>query len=377
MRVVITGEAAARPEVVRQAVLGLGLECGSGDCVPLADLAGRLQQGPADLVLVVLGADPGAALAAIPQAAARTSAPVFAVGPAADAEQILQAIRGGAREYLRADNVYDELLAALTKMRQAGAPVLQWGTVLAVGGAKPGSGVTTVACNLAFALAGQHPGRVALAELGAGVPELALNLDLQPPHGVAELAEGWDRMDATLLKHALVEHTARLSVLAYKPDTLHTVLLDPRAMRQIVVLLRTMFEYTVLDLGHSTDPARLLALDLADKIVLVVGLEVPALRLARQWVRQLKDGGLSAAKLHVAANRYGQRKQFSWKRAQEALGLPIRAWIPDDPARVNQALNHGRPLLKTARFAAITRSFDKLARHLNGGGREAARVLAG
>ena len=38
---------------------------------------------------------------------------------------------------------------------------------------------------------------------------------------------------------------------------------------------------------------------------------------------------MERGKLHVAANRYGQRQQFPWKKAQEALGLPTAEWIPD------------------------------------------------
>src|SRR5205085_2182281 len=103
MRVIIAREAGVRRERLRLAVLGVGLECGAADCVAYGELPARLLQGPADLVLVGLGADPAAALPVIRQAAAQTRAPVFAVGVADDAEQVLQTIRSGAREFLRED----------------------------------------------------------------------------------------------------------------------------------------------------------------------------------------------------------------------------------------------------------------------------------
>src|SRR5207245_1529305 len=99
---------------------------------------------------------------------------------------------------------------------------------------------------------------------------------------------------------------------------------------------------------------------------LVVRLDVPSVRLSRQYIRQLEDLGVPRGKLHVAANRYGQSKQFPWKKAQEALGLPIVEWIPDDPGRVNEALNQGQPLMATAGRSSITRSFANLAGRLNG-----------
>jgi pilus assembly protein CpaE len=137
-------------------------------------------------------------------------------------------------------------------------------------------------------------------------------------------------------------------------------------VRQVLVVLRAMFDFVVADLGHSTDEARQEALELADRIVLVVGLDVPSVRLSRELLQRLEELGQPRDKLRLVANRYGQRKQFHWKKVQEALGMPIAHWIRDDPAAVNQALNQGQPLLHTARRASITRSFQKLAVSLNG-----------
>src|SRR5207244_2968792 len=98
--------------------------------------------------------------------AGQVRAPVFAVGPSWESQDILRVLRGGAREYLHEEQFRNEFLAAVTKLRQLGSAGLRWGKLLAITGARPGTGVTTVACNLAFALAASYPGRVVLAELG-------------------------------------------------------------------------------------------------------------------------------------------------------------------------------------------------------------------
>jgi pilus assembly protein CpaE len=244
---------------------------------------------------------------------------------------------------------------------------MRWGQLLAITSAKPGSGVTTVACNLADGLACQYPTRVALAELAAGVPELALDLDLQPPFRLAELIAERDRLDATILRQATVVHAGRLSVLAHQADTLQPAAPDAAVMRHILVLLQTMFDYTVIDLGHQHDAACLEALAMAQRIVLVVNLDVPSLRLSRQLLRHLQEAGIPAARFHLVANRYGQRRQFSWRRAQETLGLEIKEWIPDDVGRVNDGLNHGQSLVQRYGHAAIARCFERLAQQLAGG----------
>jgi pilus assembly protein CpaE len=365
MRSIIASELPAAASPLRPLLLGLGVECGAADCVTWADLPLRYSQAPPNLVLVVLGPRPAKA-AALVQHVAATGTPVLAVGPTADSQQILQVLRAGAAGYLDETHPREELIATLEKLRRNGAVVYRRGQTIGVLAAAPGSGVTTVATSVAFALGGAYPGRVVLAEAAPGVPHLALNLNLQPQHTIADLAGRWDHMDATMVRRALVEHPAGVQVLAYKPETLQAPPLPPAAMRQTVLLLGALFDYSVLDLGHGVDEAAVEALALSGVALLVVRLDVPSLRLTRQLLRHLAAQNVPLDKVRVIANRYGQRRQVAWKKAAEVLGLPIREWVPDDPATINQACNLGQPLICLARRAAITRTFDTLVRRLGG-----------
>ena len=174
-------------------------------------------------------------------------------------------------------------------------------------GTKPGVGATTVACNLALRIASIIQGKVTLAELGLQVPELALNLDVDPPHALNELAIRGGKLDTTLLRQLLVEHAGKLNLLVHQPSTTRVTVLPPRTMKTILVLLRTIFEFTVLDLGNLANPADRTALDLASKVVVVMGLDVPTLRLTRRFVHELDDAGVTRNRMVMVANRYGQR----------------------------------------------------------------------
>jgi Flp pilus assembly CpaE family ATPase len=49
------------------------------------------------------------------------------------------------------------------------------------------------------------------------------------------------------------------------------------------------------------------------------------------------------------------------KKAEGALKHPIKAWLPDDPALVNRALNVGKPLTEVGRGSALDRRLHQLA----------------
>jgi pilus assembly protein CpaE len=367
MRVVITADTVDQLNALRHAALGAGLECSPGDDVAFADLAARLREAPAELILVGVGADPDAALGLIQTISAQWDVPVWAVGSSSDSEQMILLLRAGAREFLDENKLGVDLAVALERLRSVG-PVSTGahGQAIAVIGVAPGGGVTTVATNLAFALAQKHPGEVVLAELGSSVPELALDLDLDPPHTVADLFRDWQRMDPKMVRQALVHHPAGIQVLAYGPETLAATTAPSGAMRQAVRLLRAAFPLAVLDLGHSAGASELEAMTLADSVVVVARLDVPSLRLSHRFISHLKDKGVAPQKIRVVGNRYGQRGQLGWKKAEQALGTHVLVWIPDDPGTLNRALNDGRPLVQMARRARITRRFDVLAQHLNG-----------
>ncbi len=367
MRVVIAAAAPGRFEELRQIVQGVGLDCTANDCVPFDGLRYRLAQQPAaDLVLVVAGPDLEKALPVIEEADAHAGAPVLAAGDAVDPPMMARAVRAGARECLDQARLKDELTAALDRLHKEGSVRGRRGRTVVVSAAVPGTGVTTVSSGLAFALASTYPNQVMLGEVGLGVPELALDLDLDVRYGVKELVEKWERSDARMVRQAVVEHAAGVHVLSHPAESLNPVVMPPPVMRQLAILFRAVYDFVVLDLGHSAYGSALEAMKLAEAVLVVTRLDVPALRLSRRFLSSLEDRGVPPEKLQVAANRYGQGGQVDWRKAEEALGRKVVEWIPDDPASVNQALNEGRPLVQVAPRARITRSFEKLAGHLNG-----------
>jgi pilus assembly protein CpaE len=367
MRVVIAADNASRHEPIRKVVLGMGMECTPGDCVSPGDLPVRLSHGAVNMLLVHVDKDVVSTLDVIKSALPLTPAPVLAVGAKREPADVLKVIQGGAREYVDESELQPGLEKAMDKLHLTALAQLGHGNVVAVVSATPGSGVTTVASALAFLWAEKHKDRVVLAELGREAADLALSLDLNPRHTIVDVAgeKNLERLDATFIKRCMTP-TGGVQVLGYKPETLSGETLDPRAVRKAVLLMKSTFSAAVLDLGHLMGDEHFEAMKVCDSIVVVVRLDVPALRQARRFLRLLSERGLPKERIRIVANRYGQRGQIAWKKAEEALGSKFAEYVPEDNAAVNYALNQGKPLAQARPRSSVVRRIGKLAAMLNG-----------
>lgn len=366
MRVVVAHGNGVNPLELRQVLHGAGLECAAEDCNPLGQLESRLAQGGADLVLVALGEDNDAALHAIRQAAEITSAPILAIGPTNDSSLVLRALRCGARQYLDSQDLRDDLDLALDKLATTGNDPRQRGTVISIYAPTAGSGATTVAANLAGVMSRSRPDEVALIELTNDDCDMGLMLDLTPRYSVSELCQRVRSMDTVALRHSLEKHRTGLQVLVQNSDIQRPEPISPDALRRLVVLVRSMFKTTVLELDAKPSTNQTTAMQMSDVIGLVVRPDVPAVRRAQRALQRAVAEGVPRDRFRLIVNRWDQSGQLPLKSIQEILGFEKAELLPDDPDRINRALNRGLLLTESAGRSGTTRKFAKLATSLNG-----------
>ncbi len=364
MRALIVGDHESLNARVREVVLRSGVGYGVVDVVPFASVPVGAGCVHYELTVVVLPSDPASGLEALRDIRNVSKSILLAVGPANDAKLVLRALRQGVSEYVDQDDLEAELEASLVRLRVKQNARASNGRIIGLLAASGGSGSSTLAANLAVLLARWHA-QSALIDLRLAAADQAVLLDLKPTHTLADLCRNVNRMDRNMFQQSLVRHTSGVHLLAAPPAFDDIAAVTPQGVRQVLALARTVFPYVVLDLDRPVRPEQLAAVLQADLLLLVLRLDLASLRNARRTLDYLKEVGVAEERIRGVANRYGQPKELPSRKVEQALGVTILHYVPNDPARMNLAANKGVPVVLERPRARISKSLVKLAAQVN------------
>ena len=275
----------------------------------------------------------------------RPSMAAIGTAPTASSDLILGGFRRGLSEFLVAPADSAELAAALARLESRWERAPKGGHVTAVYSPAGGAGATTVAVNLAHALALRKPaGRVAVADLVVGLGDVATQLNLAPTYDLGELVRKLDRADHESL-HSIVERVADgMDVLAGTSDLELGEEVTAAAVQRIMTLMRSTYTYTVMDVEHAVSPRTIAALDGADRIVMVFQVTVAGLRKVKRALTLFGQLDFPAEKVLLVANRVGAGDVMPWRDVAQALGRSVDFRLPNAYQVVADAQTRGVPI---------------------------------
>jgi pilus assembly protein CpaE len=321
------------------------------------------------LAVVGLNGNPDGAFVTIARLSA-AGARVAVVGPAKDPDLILRAMRAGAREYAVVGDAAKLQQAVRSLARPDGAAAA--GQVLAVFPAKGGMGATTLAANLAAALV-TGGDRACLVDLDLQLGDVNAFLDVHGGYTITDVVANMRRLDRELLDASVVAHRSGVHVLAQEERLEEAEHLDAAAVEKLIGFLRQHYGHLVLDGLRGFDERSLAALDAADRVVLVVTQEVPAVRNAQRCVELFRKLGYPDAKLAIVVNRCLKSSNITPEVIAETLGVPVTAAVANDFASASRAVQRGSTILDEAPRSALARDVATLARKLSGGDQDRRR----
>ena len=358
-------------ENLKTVLLGLDMVWLEAECSRYDFFQDVVEQTKPDIGLVAMDSDPDRAIQLVSQLAAQ--APNFTLlvsSSSNDGRLILQSMRAGAKEFLTEPVKAEDLAAALQRVKQQSGQrnSTQRGCrVIAVAGATGGVGTTSIAVNLACALAAEEGHSVVLVDLDVALGDADVFLDTIPEYTLADVAQNVARLDLTLLKKSLTKHSSGIHLLPRPVQLEDARLITPESLQRVIGLLKTSFTHIVLDTSKSFGPLDMQAFQMADEVLMVTQLDLPCLRNVVRLMMSFDEDAVLRSKVKIVVNRAGQDiGQISLKKAQETIGREIFWQLPNDYRTMVEVRNNGVPLLEQAPKAAITQSIISLAAALSG-----------
>ena len=266
-----------------------------------------------------------------------------------------EALRAGVRDALTIDSgerqirlaverVGDAIANIANRAAAAAEPVKQ-GRIFCAFSTKGGVGKSVVSTNLAVLLATRNPGRVVLVDCDLQFGDVAVLLGVPPLHTSADAAPVIDSIDNQLMDGFLATHEpSSLRVLCAPVEPAAGERITAEQMIGIVRLLRTMFDFVVVDMPPHFDDVVLALLEEADEVLLIASLDIPSIKNLKVGMQTLDLLSLAGNKLHLVMNRANARVHLDIADVERALGITAEFRIPSDIA-IPQAVNRGVPVV--------------------------------
>jgi pilus assembly protein CpaE len=278
-----------------------------------------------------------------------------------DPALMLEAMRAGVSEIVPEPISVTELQAALKRLGSSAAGPSR-GEMFAFIGAKGGVGATTIAVNVATALAKSSSESTLLVDLNAMCGDAAVFLGEEPRFSVLDALENVQRLDASYFRGLVVKTGTGLDLLgaAGRPGV---NAFDPARVRELLEFVSQSRRYTVLDVPRS-DSAALDSLELATKIVLVANQELATVRNASRMASTLRQR-YGRDRLVLVLTRTDRRAEIGHEDVEKTVGLDVRHTFPSDYRVAVQAMNKGRPIVLD-NHNDLAGAFTSFARDLAG-----------
>ena len=295
---------------------------------------------------------------------------VIMISSATDGQLILRSMRSGAREFLNSPVQLDELMGALDRVSSTSSGGTQGsksGVIIPVAGASGGVGTTSIAVNMAVALASNPERSVVLVDLDLALGDADIFLDLMAEYTLLDVAQNISRLDLSLLRKSLTKHHSGVYLLPRPVQIEDNASINDEDLRKVLGLLKASFSHVIVDLSKSYNRLDMVAIEQSTWVMLLTQLDLPCLRNVVRLLASFERYEEVSEKVKVVVNRAGlEKSEISLEKAEKTIGGEIFARISNNYAVISECRNNGIPLLEQAPKASITQQIIELGERLSG-----------
>jgi len=272
-----------------------------------------------------------------------------------------RAFEAGADDLIVMPQPREQLAFALEKalVRKRGTSSAQTGSMITILGPKGGTGKTLTACNLAEALAGAGASPV-IVDLDLQFGDVGLALGLRPERTIYDLAVAGGSLDAEKIDSFLARHESGLRALLapVRPDQAASV--SPAFLRTVFDLLRSRYDYVIVDTPPAFTPEVIAAIDSASDLCMVGMLDALSLKDTKIGLETLAQMGFNPREVTLVLNRADTSVGIAMGDVERLLGGKPEVLVPSNRA-IPTAITEGRTIVAAEPQSAAARAFASLA----------------
>jgi pilus assembly protein CpaE len=312
---------------------------------------------------------------------ALASVPVLCISQSNEVEDRIRFLEAGADDVIarpfddrELEARVEALLLRFQRSKDLGAVVSADGVVVqrarrvvAVHSPKGGVGTTTIATNIAAAMAKRKPDRVVLIDLALQFGQVSTHLNMEPKFTLVDIVrdEGALREHELLRTYAL-RHDSGLHIVAAPPTPELAEIVTPEHVNKLLETILDEYDAVVVDAGSWIDDRTLAVFEHADAIVLPVNREISTLKALHILLDYLSENGSAGAKASFVLNNQFARETLRNRDVESALGAKVAVELPYDPFLYIKAVNEGIPVVIGAPRSAPAEQLEKLAESMFG-----------
>jgi pilus assembly protein CpaE len=292
---------------------------------------------------------------------------VVVIGGVDDAVPYRELVRRGVNDYVIGPVETLDVIRSICSLFSVSEAVVT-GRIIAVVGAKGGVGASTVAHNVAWALARDLTLDSVVIDLDLAFGTAGLDYNQDPMQNIANAVFQPDRPDTALMERLLTKCSEHLSLLA-APATLERVYdFGTEAFDAIFDTLRMSTQCIVLDVPHQWSAWTRHALINADDILVVAEPDLANLRNTKNLLTVLKSSRPNDRPPHYCLNQVGmpKRPEIDLKRFAKTMECEPLATIPFDCKLFGTAANNGQMIAQIAALSRTPKLFLSIANRLTG-----------
>jgi pilus assembly protein CpaE len=323
----------------------------------------RLQPSAA---IISLGTEPERAIRLIRYIKSNCSkTAIITVAGETSADLILQSLRAGSDEFLRLPINPDELRTVLDQIGELSMKIreatTETGRMTAIFSNKGGCGASFIAANLAATATD----RAVLVDLNFESGDLPLFFGLNPEYSISDIVARHGELDGSLISTLVTPCGTNLDMICAPKELDPIEKIEPEYIFELLQRLRENYDHILLDLRHTFDAITLMALEQCDEIVLVLSLDILAIRSAHRALKFFEREGYSASKVKILVNRWSKQIDWNLPEVEKFLHKKVLGTLSSHYPTVVESINVGKPLVKSNPRSEIAEELKRFAHALS------------